>query len=230
MIIQLDDVTKIYETEGGIVPALRGVNLTVDAGEFLAITGPSGSGKSTMLHILGCLDVPSSGKYLLEGLDVGIMDEDELADIRSEMVGFVFQSYNLLPRMRAIEQVELPLMYARVKERRGRAEAALEAVGLADRASHMPNQLSGGQQQRVAIARCVATRPAIVLADEPTGALDTATGDHVMTIFERLTVDQGITVIVVTHEPAIAARTRRTVAMRDGLIVADGPSKRSYVA
>ncbi len=218
------DVTKVYSSEGAEVHALRGVSFTIDDGEFMAIMGPSGSGKSTLLHILGCLDVPTSGQYLLDGVDVGELDDDELASIRGAKVGFVFQSYNLLPRMRAVDQVELPMTYARVRDRRDRAQAALAEVGLEERERHLPQQLSGGEQQRVAIARCIAMNPSIILADEPTGALDTATGEQVMRLFGELSVQRGITVIVVTHEPSIAAHARRTIMMRDGLVISDNPS------
>ena len=221
--IQITDVHKTYRMGTIEVNALAGVSLDIEAGELVAIMGPSGSGKSTLMNILGCLDVPSSGSYRLDGQEVARLNDDQLAAVRSRKIGFVFQQFNLLPRTPAVEQVELPMVYAGVRDRRTRAMAALEAVGLADRAHHKPTELSGGQQQRVAIARALVNEPSIILADEPTGALDTRTSAEIMAIFQRLNVERGMTVIFVTHEPDIAYHTRRIVALRDGLIVSDDP-------
>jgi len=217
--IELRDVVKTYEMGTQTVHALRGVDLSIDEGEMAAIMGPSGSGKSTLMNIIGCLDLPTAGAYNLDGIDVSHMKDDELARVRNQHIGFVFQQFNLLPRTSALKQVALPLMYAGLgrSERNDRAKAALEAVGLSDRMDHRPDELSGGQQQRVAIARALATEPGIILADEPTGALDSQTGDEILDIFEQLN-DQGITVIMVTHEPAIAERAKRSIWLRDGLI------------
>lgn len=222
--IHLENITKSYQMGTQVVHALRGINLDIAAGEMVAIMGPSGSGKSTLMNIIGCLDIPTDGVYLLDGIDVSHMSDDEQARIRNKRIGFVFQRFNLLARTSALKQVALPLMYAGYgrSERQKRAEEALQAVGLGDRIDHRPDELSGGQQQRVAIARALAAEPKIILADEPTGALDTHSGEEILKIFESL-YKQGITVITVTHDPEVAARCRRVVMIRDGVIVADGP-------
>jgi putative ABC transport system ATP-binding protein len=221
-VVKLVELTKVYDLGEQRVQALRGVSFAVASGEFLAIMGASGSGKSTCMYILGCLDTPTSGQYLLENVSVGNLSRNQLAEIRNSKLGFVFQGFNLLPRTTALENVELPLIYARVSagERKKRALEALNRVGLADRAGHLTNQLSGGQQQRVAIARSLANRPAMILADEPTGNLDTKTSAEIMDIFSELN-GQGITIIMVTHEPDMAAYARRVITFRDGLVLSD---------
>jgi putative ABC transport system ATP-binding protein len=221
-VIALRRIVKTYAMGDFDVHALRGVSLVVERGDFVAIMGSSGSGKSTMMNILGCLDVPSRGQFFLDGIDVRTLDEAALSRIRNRKIGFVFQSFNLIPRTTALANVELPLVYAGVKakERRARASAALTAVGLADRASHFPNEMSGGQQQRVALARAIVTNPALVLADEPTGNLDTATSREMMDMFSRLNIE-GRTIILITHEEDIAAFAKRIVRLRDGLVIDD---------
>jgi len=234
-IIAVEELSKTYEMDGASVHALRGVTLRIQRSEFVSVIGPSGSGKSTFMHILGCLDQPTAGRYLLTGRDVSRLPDDELSAIRNRQIGFVFQGFNLLPRTSAVENVELPLLYApdaRVSpaERRRRAMRALDAVGLADRAGHHQNQLSGGQQQRVAIARALLNDPSIVLADEPTGNLDSETSVEVMEIFRRLNEDRGITIVLITHEPNIADYGSRIIRFKDGRVVSDevnsrGPAK-----
>ena len=226
-LIVLRDVSKVYAA-GQTVHALRGVNLEIAAGEFVAIMGASGSGKSTLMNILGCLDTPTSGSYLLDGVPVQDRDADALAALRNRRMGFVFQQFNLMPRTSALENVELPLLYAGVRqpERSRRALAALQRVGLADRSSHSPSQLSGGQQQRVAIARALVNEPALILADEPTGALDSETSTEVMQLLDTLN-RQGITVILVTHEADMAAWARRRLLFKDGRLVADENNRKN---
>src|SRR6266849_6247410 len=219
-LIAVHDITKTYAMEGAPVHALRGVTIDIHRGEFVAVIGPSGSGKSTFMHILGCLDRPTGGRYRLDGRDVSHLSDDELSAIRNRKIGFVFQGFNLLARTSAIENVELPMLYLGVKasERLQRAKAALELVGLGDRLDNMPNQLSGGQQQRVAIARALVNRPTIILADEPTGNLDSRTSIEVMDVFQYLNRERAITIAVVTHEPDIAEYTKRVIVFKDGRI------------
>jgi putative ABC transport system ATP-binding protein len=223
--IELEDVTKIYETGAIEVRALDGVSLHVDEGEMVAIMGHSGSGKSTMMNILGCLDAPTSGRYRLDGVDVGGLTDNRLAAIRNRKIGFVFQAFNLLPRTTAQRNVELPLVYGGEGNRAARARAALDQVGLGNRADHQPNELSGGQQQRVAIARALVNDPAMILADEPTGALDSASTNDVMHLLVELN-DAGRTVVIITHEDDVASYATRVVLLEDGRIVSDRPQKR----
>ena len=221
LMIEISNLSKRYDMGEHQVLALNDVSLNIDDGEFVAIIGTSGSGKSTLMNILGCLDQPTSGGYKLDGLSVGELTENDLALVRNQAIGFVFQSYNLLPRMPAVRQVELPLVYRGIRERLSLAAEALEAVGLADRLFHKPAELSGGQQQRVAIARALITDPSLILADEPTGNLDSRTSLEILSIFQRLNRERGITVIYVTHEPDIAEHASRIVQMRDGQVVDD---------
>jgi putative ABC transport system ATP-binding protein len=222
-LIQLESISKVYQMGEIEVRALRGLSLEIDRGEMVAIMGASGSGKSTLMNIVGCLDKPTSGRYLLESQDVGQLDDDRLAEIRNRQVGFVFQTFNLLPRTNALQNVMLPMIYDGVSlsERRERAQQALRAVGLADRLRHAPSELSGGQQQRVAIARALVNEPSILLADEPTGNLDSTSGAEVMALLKTLNRDRGITVVLVTHDPAIAHQTLRIIHLHDGRIAQD---------
>ncbi len=223
-LIELEHIGKTYDLGMSQVPALRDINMAIEAGEFVAIVGQSGSGKSTMMNILGCLDVPTAGRYSLAGRDVSQLDDDELADVRNMEIGFVFQSFQLLPRASALENVELPLIYRGlpVKERRERAMEALTRVQLGDRVKHKPTELSGGQRQRVAIARALVTEPSLLLADEPTGNLDSRTGEEIIGLFLELH-GRGNTIVLVTHEPRLAARCPRAVRVVDGMVIADGP-------
>ena len=226
MLIKIEDLVKTYITGSISLTVLKGVNLEVSEGEFVAIMGSSGSGKSTLMNIIGCLDRATSGKYFLEGTDIDEFDDDGLAEIRNKRIGFVFQAYNLLPKMDAIKNVELPLFYSKIsaEERERRAMEALKKVGLEDRMYHKPPEMSGGQKQRVAIARALVNNPSIILADEPTGNLDTASGNEIMGIFQKLN-DEGVTIVMVTHEPEIAACTKRNIMFRDGDIISDAPVK-----
>jgi len=226
--IRLTHLGKHYETRAGPVPVLKDVNLDIEPAEFVAIMGPSGSGKSTLMSILGCLDAQSGGIYALEGRDVGTLSRDQLADLRNRVIGFVFQGFNLLPRATLLDNVALPLVYARVgrSERLARAREMLERVGLGPYTASLPDQISGGQQQRVAIARALINRPRLILADEPTGNLDTRTGQEIMGLLRQLNADEGITVVLVTHDPDIATHAQRLVHLVDGQVAEDGPLPR----
>jgi putative ABC transport system ATP-binding protein len=228
-LIRVRDLHKIYRMGDVEVPALRGVSLDIERGEFVAVMGASGSGKSTFMNILGCLDRPTSGSYLLEGEEVGSLSPDAWAHIRNRKIGFVFQGFNLLPRTSALENVELPMMYNGLHggERHQRASAVLSLVGLEGRVHHTPNQLSGGQQQRVAIARALVNRPALILADEPTGNLDTKTSAELMELFQTLNVQEGLTIVLVTHESDVAAYAKRQIQFRDGVVISDQSVKES---
>ncbi|TAH51755.1 MAG: ABC transporter ATP-binding protein [Chloroflexota bacterium] len=217
-VIEIENVTKTYQMGETQVHALRGVSLHVEHGEMVAIVGPSGSGKSTLMNIIGCLDLPSNGIYRLDGVDVHKLNDDALAEIRNQKIGFVFQNFNLLPRTSALEQVELPMVYAGKPDRQKRALEALTQVGLGDRTHHRPNELSGGQQQRVAIARALVNDPSIILADEPTGNLDSTSGEEIINIFKTLNRDKNMTIILVTHDPDVAAEAERTIHVKDGMI------------
>jgi putative ABC transport system ATP-binding protein len=219
--ITFENIVKTYHMWETTVQSLRGVSCHVDTGEMVAIIGPSGCGKSTMMHIMGCLDAPTSGKYFLDGAEVSKLSDSQLAEVRNKKIGFIFQSFNLLARTSAVANVELPLIYGNSNNRRKKALDALERVGLAKRAFHMPNQLSGGEQQRVAIARALVNKPPIILADEPTGNLDSKSSNEIMLILEKLNKEDGITIVMVTHEAEIAQRANRTIALRDGQIVSD---------
>jgi len=227
--IELKSVNKIYETEAEKVHALKSVNLNIDKGEFISIMGQSGSGKTTLMNILGCLDNPTSGEYNIYQSNIASLDDDQRSILRGKLFGFVFQSYNLLPRLTAVEQVELPLIYQNVDNRKEKALKALDMVGLIDRVDFKPSQLSGGQQQRVSIARSLVVEPKVVLADEPTGALDNATGSEVMGTLKNLVKNEGITVIIVTHESEIAGYTERTISINDGKIIKDKKNKWAFL-
>lgn len=222
MIIKLDNITKIYDTGAERVKALKNINLGIKKGEFVAIIGSSGSGKSTMMNILGCLDVANEGKYFLDGIDISLLNDNEIAEIRNKKIGFVFQSFNLIPRINVFKNVELPMIYAKTSlfRRKQRVLELLDKVGLSDRLTHLPNELSGGQKQRVAIARALANNPPLILADEPTGNLDTQTSNEIMGIFAKLH-DEGNSIIIVTHEPDVAKFANRVIVFRDGMIIED---------
>jgi putative ABC transport system ATP-binding protein len=225
-VIAVEDVERVYDTGADVVHALDGVSLTIEAGEHVAIMGSSGSGKSTLMNILGCLDAPTGGRYLLDGIDVRDIDEDGLSDLRNRKIGFVFQAFNLVPRTSALANVELPLAYAGIgrAERRRRAERALDLVGMGARVHHLPSELSGGQQQRVAVARAIVTNPSLILADEPTGNLDSRSTADVLAVFEALN-DEGRTVVLITHEDEVAARALRVVRLADGRVISDVPTE-----
>ena len=228
--IEIENVSKHYQMGDVEVRALNGVSLTIETGDLVAIMGPSGSGKSTMMNILGCLDVPTDGSYRLDGVDVGTLNDNELADIRNSKIGFVFQSFNLIPRTSAVRNVELPMVYGGRRDRKARATAALEKVGLGNRIEHLPNELSGGQQQRVAIARAIVTDPVMILADEPTGNLDSHSTQEIMKLLVELN-DTGRTVVLITHEDEVAAWAKRVITLRDGKVVSDrAPTRRTLVA
>jgi putative ABC transport system ATP-binding protein len=228
--IEVNDIKKIYHMGDVEVQALSGVSFGVRDGEMIAIMGPSGSGKSTLMNIIGCLDKPSSGSYKLDGVEVSTMSDDELAGVRNKKIGFIFQTFNLLSRTPAVEQVELPLIYAGAKDRRKTALAALESVGLKERASHRPNELSGGQQQRVAIARSLVNRPSIIMADEPTGNLDSKVGAEIIHILQTLNKERGVTIIMVTHDATIASHCQRIIRVRDGLIEREEVNRNPLIA
>jgi putative ABC transport system ATP-binding protein len=230
-VIRVENLFKTYRMGDVEVPALRGINLTIERGEFVAVMGSSGSGKSTFMNILGCLDRPTSGRYWLEGEEVGSLSADAWAHIRNKRIGFVFQGFNLLSRTTALENVELPMMYNGYagKQRHQRAVEVLKLVGLGQRLDHTPNRLSGGQQQRVAIARALVNKPSLILADEPTGNLDSATGNEIMGLFQRLNTDQGITILLVTHERDIAEHAKRQIVFRDGEVISDNPNNQVLV-